>query len=437
MGSDLLTIAYAAATFAWNALWQTAAIAFAAELAVRCAGAQPGRHLHRLWAAAALLGFLLPLGTTLLVLRQPPVEQPGVIAIEPVTALPLPPFDAVAAFGRFHLPTSSVWLAAVLVAAGLWRAASVFRSWRHAAAWPDRVTAALPSAWDGLRDRCERALGLADIPIYEAVDLAGPATTGALAPVILLPTGFAATHNEETLTAVLAHEMAHIRRRDYAFHLALELLLLPLAWHPAVWHLRRRLEQARELACDDLVVARLLLDGAGYARGLVAVAAASSAALALGMNDGAILKRRVVRLLSARHPAAIRTWLGLATLASAALAASTQAVELARPAATPPPDRLAGLWVGTDGAVRAQLHLAANQGRITGRVRLTPDGAPGRVMLPPPPPPPPPPRRGNPRPAPGPVAYHLKVLDDTHAVLLITRPQGSPHQSSILLAKTP
>jgi hypothetical protein len=107
---------------------------------------------------------------------------------------------------------------------------------------------------------------------------------------ILIPPFLA--ENETLLQAALAHESAHVRRRDYPLQLAIELLSLPLAIHPAVIALRRRIALVREIACDELAAGDARRD---YAKALVAIAAsASSPAFALGIaND---LEQRVAAL---------------------------------------------------------------------------------------------------------------------------------------------
>lgn len=52
------------------------------------------------------------------------------------------------------------------------------------------------------------------------------------------------------LEALLAHELAHVLRHDYAVNLLQSLLEIALFHHPGVWWLSRRICRERELACD-------------------------------------------------------------------------------------------------------------------------------------------------------------------------------------------
>ena len=101
-----------------------------------------------------------------------------------------------------------------------------------------------------------------------------PMTWGWRRPVVLLP----AAVDEwpaDRLCAVLLHELAHIRRRDWLWQMLMHAVCAIYWFHPGVWLVARALRTESERACDDHV----LLAGipaADYARHLVAVAKASS-----------------------------------------------------------------------------------------------------------------------------------------------------------------
>jgi beta-lactamase regulating signal transducer with metallopeptidase domain len=107
--------------------------------------------------------------------------------------------------------------------------------------------------------------------------------------------------------AVLAHELAHLKRLD---HLAawLEVAVACLWWwHPVVWWARRELREYSELACDAWVVAQLPSERSRYARALVDVCefislAKTPAAPAVGMALGArrCFERRLHMILRQR-----------------------------------------------------------------------------------------------------------------------------------------
>ncbi len=84
-------------------------------------------------------------------------------------------------------------------------------------------------------------------------DLAGPATTGLLHPIVLLPEGFLQMPLQ-LQRAIACHELWHVRRRDYLFALFEEVLAALLWFHPAIWWLLNRIRLHREQVVDHLVV---------------------------------------------------------------------------------------------------------------------------------------------------------------------------------------
>ena len=79
-----------------------------------------------------------------------------------------------------------------------------------------------------------------------------PTVIGSLRPVVLLPVSALAGMSPSQLDAILAHELAHIRRHDYLVNLLQTLVETLLFYHPAVWWLSRRIRIERENCCDDL-----------------------------------------------------------------------------------------------------------------------------------------------------------------------------------------
>jgi len=91
---------------------------------------------------------------------------------------------------------------------------------------------------------CETAVELVELP-----DLATPATAGWRRPMVLLPTDWK-FWSESDLRAVLAHELAHIKRADYIVGLMARLMLAVHFYHPLVRWIAGRLQSQQELAAD-------------------------------------------------------------------------------------------------------------------------------------------------------------------------------------------
>lgn len=97
-----------------------------------------------------------------------------------------------------------------------------------------------------------------------------PLTCGALRPRILLPAA-ARTWSRERRTAVLLHELAHIRRRDVAIQMAIYVIAAFWWFQPLVWILQRAVRKESELACDSEALAKGCRPSA-YAAELLAIA---------------------------------------------------------------------------------------------------------------------------------------------------------------------
>lgn len=108
------------------------------------------------------------------------------------------------------------------------------------------------------------------VDLRHSEDVEVPMTIGVLRPVVLLPQE-ATAWTEERCRIVLLHEMAHIKRGDYASHL-LVMMTRALHWpNPLAWWAAARHVMEREHACDDLVL-NAGIAPTSYADELVSVA---------------------------------------------------------------------------------------------------------------------------------------------------------------------
>lgn len=143
--------------------------------------------------------------------------------------------------------------------------------------------------------------------------ISSPAVLGVIWPTILLPASLLSGIPPELLQAILAHELAHIRRHDYLINLMQLVVEALLFFNPAVWWISRQIRIEREACCDALA-AGALGEKLNYARALAAAAdyfrSADSAiqstvqpAVAFGGGRPYSLLDRVRRLLvPAYHP---------------------------------------------------------------------------------------------------------------------------------------
>jgi uncharacterized protein (TIGR03435 family) len=83
-----------------------------------------------------------------------------------------------------------------------------------------------------------------------------PGVVGILHPIVLLPEGITERLTSSELSAVLAHELCHVRRRDNLFA-ALHMAVETVFWfHPLIWWMGARLVEERERTCDEEVLSQ-------------------------------------------------------------------------------------------------------------------------------------------------------------------------------------
>ena len=92
------------------------------------------------------------------------------------------------------------------------------------------------------------------VRVFESALVRVPTVVGYLRPVILLPASVITGLAPAYLDAVLAHELAHVRRHDYLVNTLQSLVETLLFYHPAVWWCSRQIRIEREHCCDDMVV---------------------------------------------------------------------------------------------------------------------------------------------------------------------------------------
>jgi HEAT repeat protein/beta-lactamase regulating signal transducer with metallopeptidase domain len=137
------------------------------------------------------------------------------------------------------------------------------------------------------------------VVILESALVQAPMAIGWLRPVILFPASALTGLTPDQLEAILAHELAHIRRHDYLVNLIQTVIETLLFYHPAVWWVSRQIRIERENCCDDMAVA-VCGDALVYARALTRVERLRKARLELAVTaNGGLLMNRISRLVGA------------------------------------------------------------------------------------------------------------------------------------------
>jgi hypothetical protein len=217
------------------------------------------------------------------------------------------------------------WLWATGVALMLVRLAG---GWSMVRRLDREAFAPLPPAWQARADALRRTLGIRrQVAIRLLNDSVLPCSARALRPVIWLPVSILARLTADQIEALIAHELAHIRRLDWIWNglqCAIEALMF---YHPGVWWLSRRIRAERENACDDLAVAACG-DPISLAEALSTLERLRAPApiFVLPANGG-LLVNRIKRLLSPETPPGLR-WgvpIGLVALLCSGAVIATQA----------------------------------------------------------------------------------------------------------------
>ncbi|MBQ5943073.1 M56 family metallopeptidase [Massilia sp. AB1] len=112
--------------------------------------------------------------------------------------------------------------------------------------------------WQARLDELARRFGIARrVTLGLVDDLSSPVTAGWWRPVVLVPASLATGMPPHLLEALLAHELAHVRRFDYLVNLIQSAIEILLFYHPAVWWLSQRIRSEREQIADDLAASEL------------------------------------------------------------------------------------------------------------------------------------------------------------------------------------
>ncbi len=146
----------------------------------------------------------------------------------------------------------AAWLAGVFVF-------GIRLTWGYGnALWMRSSRMAVPIELARRIERLSRQLGLSNIARVFASERVREATAvGFWRPIVLLPFAWLAELPPQTLEAIIAHELAHIRRWDLWVNLYQRVLETLLFYHPAVWWVSRRVGLEREMCCDEMALAAI------------------------------------------------------------------------------------------------------------------------------------------------------------------------------------
>ncbi|WP_291272759.1 M56 family metallopeptidase [Geothrix sp.] len=293
-----------AQTLGWTLihfLWQGAALGLLAWMSLLLLRGASAKARYGVACAFLLLMVAAPTGTFLLLQRSAAaLAEPLRLSLEAATAprpgtmvpdAPLP--ERIKAALDSILP----WLLAGWAAGVLLLSTRFLGSWVRVQRLRRLGATPVPAEWHLVVSRLCRDLKLARaVRLLQSAAVEVPTALGWLRPVILLPACALSGLAPLQLEAILAHELAHIRRGDFLVNLLQSLVEVLFFYHPAVWWLSARIRAEREHCCDD-VAAELCGDPLILARALADLealrepAATSPTHLALAANGGSLMHR--------------------------------------------------------------------------------------------------------------------------------------------------
>lgn len=277
-------------------LWQAFVVAFAVQVIVVGCRLKRGAPQYAVYLAGFFVLSICPLLTWVVLASQPGSESMPIVATQAFYGS-----ESLASQAFEILRPCLFWITVA------WAVGAGFLSMRfaHGVSVLNRIRReAEPISAELLKtaNRLAAQLGIRGrLVACASAAVREPMTFGWLRPVVVVPLSIVTSQSPDVLQAILAHEMAHIRRFDLwinAFQRVVESLLF---FHPVVWWLSRRIREERELCCDALAVqatgARV-----AYATALERVATirieSPLAPLALAMRGrGGKLQQRVRRVL--------------------------------------------------------------------------------------------------------------------------------------------
>ena len=114
---------------------------------------------------------------------------------------------------------------------------------------------AIPANWKWRVQELSYQLGIRQtVEIAESALAQVPMVIGHLKPIILLPVGMLSGLPARDVEAVIAHELAHVKRYDYLINILQTVVESLLFFNPVVWWVSHVIRKQREHCCDDIAV---------------------------------------------------------------------------------------------------------------------------------------------------------------------------------------
>ncbi len=287
-------------------VWQGALVALVLAIALALLRTQSARLRYAVCFGALLLMAAMPVltygvQTASLAPEEVRADSP-VVKVAPIAA-PAQPARAVEtpvqAHARYLVESSLPWLCWVWLCGVAAFALRNTVGWFRVRGLVRRDTRALGEPWRSRLDALCASLKIErQVRLLESARVTIPMAAGVVKPVVLLPASILTRLAPEQIEAILAHELAHIRRHDFLANVIQTVVETLLFYHPAVWWVSRRIREEREHCCDDVAV-RVCGNNMAYARALASLAGLAMVPSGMAVAATSGLFRRVQRIVGA------------------------------------------------------------------------------------------------------------------------------------------
>ncbi|KYG84132.1 hypothetical protein AWW67_03200 [Roseivirga seohaensis] len=114
------------------------------------------------------------------------------------------------------------------------------------------------SVWlEKMNELCNSLKIKGKVLLKQSERVSSPLVMGVIKPVIIFPMGLIQALPTDEIEAILVHELAHIKRKDFLINIVINLLQVIYFFHPAFWWLKIQLDAEREFHCDDIALNQL------------------------------------------------------------------------------------------------------------------------------------------------------------------------------------
>jgi beta-lactamase regulating signal transducer with metallopeptidase domain len=333
-----------------HSIWQIAAAALVLFVSLKLMRKAPANFRYAVSVFALAVSMILPLAAFALLANNTANDHPASLVTETgnvsLMEKPVPPRDIAqpanenesvseipdyrAILGSVEFASKMPWLVA------LWlMGVAVFTLRLGGGIWElhkykTRQVERVEKEWQRkFIELCERLEITQKVSLFCSKLVETPIAAGWLKPVILIPASVFLQIDPRELETIIAHELIHIRRRDYLVNFVQNLVEILFFYHPCVWWISAQIRREREFVCDDIVSRTLEGERVVYAQALANLeelrlltnGRVPLVALAASAANGGNLMLRIQRILQKnteikRNPSAWSALLGFAFISA-------------------------------------------------------------------------------------------------------------------------